>query len=207
MNLTEMKARLRARLNERDEADAFDDDADLIPLLNEGSRYVAKKLHQINRRVNIVSDCADIEVGVRRYPLPVDFLFEFEVWVGAEGERVQIFAVEPYRDRQKGYYMDGMWINLTWDPDEYILCGLNVKHCAAISMINDGDMPPIPADLHMAIVVAAERFAVPQVGEAAQQQLAELNDLLGDLPGYYKQENAEQPRMRVLGRQYGPRPR
>jgi hypothetical protein len=208
MNLSEQIDRLRARLNERNVKDAFEDDADLIPLLNEGARYVAKKMAAINRRVNIVTDCCDIIAYQDRYPAPADFLFEMDVWFGPEPQnpqdptRERLVCVEPNRGK-RGYYMDGMWINLTFAPPEDILCGLKIRHCAAIAMIDEGDIPPIPSDLHMAIVVAAERFAVPQVGEAATQQLAELMDLLGDLPAYYKQENAEQPVISARGLQYG----
>lgn len=211
MNLSSMKARLRARLNERI-PDAFQDDEDLVPLLNEGARYVGKKLHAINRRVNTIIDCTDVIATpdpVRRYPMPTDFLFEIEVHYGAEPQtsqdpdREKLTHVEPNRGK-RGYYMDGMWLNLTFDPTEDISCGLQVKHCAAISMIDDEDIPPIPNDLHMAIVVAAERFAVPQTGERAREQLEELNELLGDLETYYKAENAEQPQVRPtnLGRRY-----
>lgn len=204
MNLSEMVDRLRARLNERSEADAFRDDEDLVPLINEGARYVAKRLAAINRRINIVSDCADIVSGVARYPMPEDFLFEFEVWLNPNDplNKEQLCHVEPGRGK-RGYYMDGMWLNLTFTPDANVLCGLNVKHCAAISLIDDGDIPPIPADMHMAIVVAAERFAVPQVGEAGKQQLLELQELLGDVASYYKQENAEPPTISVSGMQRG----
>jgi len=204
MNLNELTDRLRARLNERGQADAFRDDEDLIPLLNEASRYVAKKLVAINRRINIVSDCADIVAQVVRYPMPEDFLFEFEVWYHNDNDslRERLNAVQPQLNK-RGYYMDGMWLNLTFVPTENQLCGLNVKHCAAISLIDGGDIPPIPADIHMAIVVAAERFAVPQVGEAGKQQLAELQELLGDVSSYYKQENAEAPAIGVRGLQRG----
>ena len=211
MNLEEQILRLRARLNERNVEDAFRDDEDLIPLLNEGARYVAKKLSAINRRVNIVHDFADVNTGIWRYPAPEDLLFEVELWYGdpvayppsAVAPRAEkLCHVEPNRSK-RGYYIDGMWINLTFVPSADILGGLLLIHCAALSMIDGGDIPAIPQDLHMAIVVAAERYAVPQVGEAGKSQLAELNDLLGDLPSYYKKENAEQPSITVTGLQYG----
>jgi len=204
MNLNEMTDRLRARLNERGVVDAFRDDEDLIPLLNEGARYVAKRLVTINRRINIVSDCADIVKDIVRYPMPEDFLFEFEVWYNSQETslRERLNHVQPQLNK-RGYWMDGMWLNLTFIPSATIMCGLNVRHCAAISMIDGGDIPPIPADMHMAIVVAAERFAVPQVGEAGKQQLVELQELLGDVASYYKQENAEAPTLAVHGLQRG----
>ena len=211
MNLEEQIVRLRARLNERGVEDAFRDDEDLIPLLNEGARYVAKKLVAINRRLNVVRDYADIVTGVWRYPLPEDFLFEIEVWYGdpvaapptAIAPRAEkLISIEPNR-MKRGYFMDGMWLNLSFVPDTDILGGLFVIHCAALSMIDGADIPAIPQDLHMAIVCAAERYAVPQVGEAGKQQLAELEDLLGDLASYYKKENAEQPALTVTGMQYG----
>lgn len=199
-----MTDRLRARLNERGVIDAFRDDEDMIPLLNEGARYVAKKLVTINRRINIVSDCTDIVSQIIRYPMPEDFLFEFEVWYNAAdpNARERLFCVQPQLGK-RGYWMDGMWLNLTFTPSDTIMCGLNVKHCAAISLIDGGDIPPIPTDMHMAIVVAAERFAVPQVGEAGKSQLAELQELLGDISAYYKQENAESPTLAVRGLQRG----
>jgi len=211
MNLEEQILRLRARLNERGVEDAYRDDEDLIPLLNEGARYVAKKLMAINRRINVVHDYADLTAGVSRYPVPEDCLFDIELWIGdpvayppsASAPRAEkICHVEPNRSK-RGYYMDGLWINLTWTPDADILGGLLLIHCAALSMIEGGDIPAIPQDLHMAIVCAAERYAVPQVGEAGKSQLAELQDLLGDLSEYYKKENAEQPSLTVTGLQYG----
>jgi len=211
MNLEEQILRLRARLNERNVEDAFRDDEDLIPLLNEGARYVAKKLMAINRRINVVHDYADVNTGISRYPAPEDMLFDIELWYGdptanppsASAPRAEkLVHVEPNRCK-RGYYMDGMWINLTFDPPADILGGLLLIHCAALSMIDGGDIPAIPQDLHMAIVVAAERYAVPQVGEAGKQQLTELDALLGDLPSYYKKENAEQPSITVTGLQYG----
>ena len=213
MNLEEMIDRLRARLNERGEPDAFRDDEDLIPLLNEGARYVGKKLTAINRRVNVVRDFADITQGIWRYPAPEDFLFDIEVWYGDPSvtpptayapRATKLDAVVPYRSSTKaGYWMDGMWINLTFVPQSNIVGGLFLLHCAALSMIDGGDIPAIPQDLHMAIVVAAERYAVPQVGEAGKAQQAELADLLGDLPAYYKKENAENPTITVQGLQRG----
>ncbi len=199
MNLSEMIDRLRARLNERVGPDAFRDDEDLIPLLNEGARYVAKKVNAINRKAHVVFDYADITAGVRRYPMPEDYLFEIEVWYGDPTQVEDLFTrpeklvcVEPGRGK-RGYFMDGMWMTLTFAPPLSIPGGLLLKHCNAISMIDGGDIPAIPQDLHMAIVVAAERYAVPQVGEAAKQQFEELVDLLGDLSNYYKVENGEQP--------------
>jgi hypothetical protein len=211
VNLEEMKDRLRARLNERGVQDAFRDDEDLIPLLNEGARYVAKKLLAINRRINVVWDYADIVKGIVRYPCPEDMLFEIEVWYGDPTaptidptwpRPTKLQHVEPNRGKT-GYFMDGMWLNLTFDPPADIVGGLVLQHCAALSMIDGGDIPAIPQDLHMAIVVSAERYAVPQVGEAGKQQLAEIQDLLGDLSSYYKKENAEQPAITVQGLQYG----
>jgi hypothetical protein len=211
MNLEEQIDRLRARLNERGDPDAFRNDEDLIPLLNEGARYVAKKLSAINRRINVVRDFADINEGIWRYPAPEDFLFDIELWYGdpystpptatrARAEKLD--HVMPNLGK-RGYYMDGMWITLTFVPPQTIVGGLFLLHCAALSMIDMGDIPAIPQDLHMAIVVAAERYAVPQVGEAGKQQLVELQDLLGDLAAYYKKENAETPHLIVQGLQRG----
>src|SRR5262245_10247540 len=211
MNLEEQILRLRARLNERGVEDAFRDDEDLIPLLNEGARYVAKKLMAINRRINVVHDYADITTGVSRYPAPEDCLFDIELWIGdpvayppsaSAPRQEKLFHVEPNRC-QRGYYMDGLWINLTWTPQSDIPGGLLLIHCAGRSMIDGGNIHAIPQVLHMAIVCAAERYAVPQVGEAGKSQLAELQGLLGDLAEYYKKENAEEPTLTVTGLQYG----
>lgn len=190
MNLAQFKTRLRARLQDRSGVQLTNDE--LVSSITEGLRYLQSKLLALDRSngINVVEDYCDIAVGVKEYPLPDDFLLEMEVKV--DDEVMQ--KVNPLSGR-RGYYLNGMHLMLTWEPTAASVGGLRVRHCAAISVSDDGDVPAVPANLHMAAVVAAERVAAPTLGEGAKEQREELADLLGDLSTYFKAENGEAPQL------------
>lgn len=201
MTFGQMKAMALKRLSDRAGTSYTVEDLELA--VNDGARYVQKKLSEMNRRVNVVSDYCDVEADRDPpvYPLPQDILHEIEVTYN--GDRLP--KVEPGRGKT-GYYLDGMNLVLSFQPTEDISGGLEVKHSAAISMTDDGDIPMLPVDLHMAIVIAAERILLPTTGESSKEQRAELNELLGDLRLYHKAEDGDNPTVRPIGlskRAYG----
>jgi hypothetical protein len=191
MTLGEMREWLVGRLQATEGVDYST--ARLNKALNEGVRYVAQRLTPIKNRLNVVTDACDVVEGVSRYALPQDFLRIHEVKF--DGEAVAEWPPERLSE-ETGYYLDGLVLVLGWVPDADIAGGLVVKHSAAIAMTDDGDIPQLPIDLHMIAVVHAERLLKPLVGEDAKGKAQEIEEMLGNLSSYFKENNAELPTMR-----------
>jgi hypothetical protein len=201
---TQLRAWLRRRLQETT-ADQWTDSV-LNDYLNEGLHFVQQEIEKIDPEAFMYEDSANIVASQRTYAWPANMKREVKVKVKMTStatsyttlERVGIRKVDnpdigPVSDQVNTYAHYGRYLKLQATPAENVTKGLWLQYIPTLVMGADADVPVIPVDLHMGIVLAAQLTAFGDAsGTTDKEQVRqELADVIVRLPLHYVKSGAE----------------
>lgn len=182
-----LRTLLRRHINEAT-ADNWTDD-DLNEMLNEGLRYMARRVRRLRPDAFTYIDTIDVVNGQNLYPLPVGFSGEQEVAVKdtAASGGYRALDKEPYhiaRDLTSGdqvYFMLGRYLGVAPTPGASVAAGIRLTWSPVLSMATDSDVPDLHLDLHMGIVYAAKIYILGETKDETKSAREELEILIGDV--------------------------
>jgi hypothetical protein len=200
-----MRTWLRRRLNETT-PDQWADSA-LNDYLNEGLRFMQQEIERMEPEAFIYEDSANLVSGQREYAWPVNMKREVTVgtkWnssataytdVGRVGNR----KADNPDNTENEYAHKGRYLKFSHTPTENVTKGIWLEYIPILSMGDDADVPDIPIDLHMGIVLSAQLTAFgDSSGSTDKQEVrAELADVMLRLPNHYKRIGGEPDKMTV----------
>lgn len=197
MTRGEMRTILRRHLMDVT-PEAFDENT-LNTLLNEGLHQVQKEIMKLSPDEFLAVDQRNViaasSLTDQLYDKPVGMWYEKEVAL-LDPTTGKYVALDPKpfwwaRDLATGvgsvYSHFGRHIFLAPPAAEAITNGLRIIYVYTVDMATDVSVPEIHTALHMAVVYQAKKFALGETGEAAEQTMLVLAQMLGDIPLYYRQ--------------------
>jgi hypothetical protein len=198
MNGSSAVALIRRRLNERVEADGWDDDA-LYVLLNEGIKFVQKKVIAVDPYAFVTISHRDTVVGSAGefYEVPPGMWYEIEVGFKSAASQALYTPLGKgnyhiLRSRTTGttqYARYGNYFAIWPNPAAAVTSGLRVHFMPTLSMgekpENATNVIPLHPAMHMAAVIRAVMYALGDTLESRSELSTELAQELIDIPEYY----------------------
>jgi hypothetical protein len=197
----QLRTWLRRRLQEATPAQWTE--AALNDYLNEGLRNVQQHIEKVDPEAFIYIDAADTVASEDLYPFPVNMksivLLEYKTSSGAE------YAKLPQRTRRQvradlasnrtsaspSYALQGRYFKIAPAPTAAVTDGIQLTYVPALAMGSDSDVPELPVDLHLGIVLSAQLIALGDTAEATDKRAVreELAAVLLSIPIHYRVSN------------------
>jgi hypothetical protein len=205
-----MRTWLRRRLQETT-ADQWSD-ATLNYYLNEGLHFMQQEIEKLEPEAFIYEDTANIVSAQRLYAWPSNMKREVEVKVKVTSTATE-YTILKRRDRRtvnnplvgtqstqaNTYAHQGRYLLLQATPTANVTDGIWLTYVPVLEMGADSDVPNIPVDIHIGIVLAAQLYAFgDSSGSSDKQEVkGELADVIIRLPMHYSVSGGEPPHFRV----------
>jgi hypothetical protein len=201
-----MRTWLRRRLNETT-ADQWSDSV-LNDYLNQGLHFMQQEIEKLNPEAFLYEDSANLVSAQRKYAWPTNMKREMKVKVMMTTAATEYTVLErvgnrkcddPDDDQEFTYSHHGRYLKLQATPTMNVTDGLWVEYVPTLTMGADGDVPIIPNDLHIGIVLMAQLIAFgDSSGSADKEEVKrELADVILRLPTHYRDTGAEPHRFSV----------
>lgn len=189
----EMRTVLRRRLQEdAPSGGRFDEDV-ISRLLTLGVQEVQKKELAINPEAYKVIDQGDILVAstdvAALYPWPVGSLCVIELGMGTPADgytKLERITLKQAREGVSGFVpWSSSHFMLSPRPSTAVTKGLQAITVPALTMADDSEVCPLPLNLHLTAVRAAELIALGDTGEASDKIRAEIAEDFKGIPQFY----------------------
>ena len=200
MTRVQQRTWLRRRLNETT-ADQWSD-VSLNDYLNEGLHFMQQEIEKIDPEAFVYEDSANIVADQRKYAWPANMKREVVLeakFTAAATEYTKLSRVglrkcdNPDTGQEYTYAHHGRYLKLQATPTVAVPAGLWLTYVPTLSMGDDADVPDIPVDVHMGIVLMAQLVAFgDSSGTADKEEVRkELADVILRLPMHYLKSGAE----------------
>lgn len=185
----------------------------LVDFLNQGLLKLGQYVSSVDPDFFMRLRRQDLEAGVSHYPRPTDARHVDSVWIkdSTSGlytpidKRQRAFIRNRYRASGVSsggttvWARVGRYIQIDPAPSSNVSAGLQVWESYLPTMAEDGSEPPLPIDLHQAIVNRAQRLMLPETADfisLADSLDKEYASMIGDwAQGYF--ETAEPLQLEV----------
>lgn len=204
MNLDTQIGLLRRRLHEV-VADDFSD-PELIDLINAGILWVQKEVLKYDPLAFIEVTKVPLSRGVDLYPKKQGSWWEMEVGYKATSDVLGYIPLEKKdyaiaRTMSTGsspvYCHVGRFYGIYPVPAEDVADGLRVLHVPSLTVAALTDVCDLHLNLHHAVVMKAQKLAMPELGDSQDAVSKELTEELADIPLYYQKSGTTNDRFYI----------
>lgn len=207
-----MRDWLRRRLNETT-PDQWTN-ADLNTYLNEGLRFMQQTIESIDNEAFVYIDTTPCIADQQAYAWPTNMKREMQVEIkyntsqtdytilvrrgyrrvkSPDGGWVDLWSGEGVSAQANTYAHRGRYLYLQTAPTENVTAGIRLTYVPILSMGADSDVPDLPIDLHMGVVLKAQLVAFGDASGAIDKESVtkELGEILALLPTHYDKTGGE----------------
>jgi len=190
LTLATARTLLRRRLQEPS-TDQWTD-AELLTLINLAISDVQKLVQALDPDAFMIATAQNIVAGTRDYDWPTGAWVPVAVeWVGSTEttalEKIPRFEIlDVATGDTPRVTRFGKKLRLTPTPTTSVTSGLLVYHIPSLAVAADGDAIPFIDPLHALVVLYAEKWAIGETGESADEVRKEIDAQVQMLPLYYQ---------------------
>jgi len=178
---------LRRRLQEDTPNHFANSDLDRLMVL--GMQEIQKRVLIVQPESFKAEDRADLVAGQDFYEWPAGVFAVKKLATGNPTDgysRLSPISLLEAEGGAPGFVpWDQKYFQLSPKPDASVVNGLQCIGVPTLTVYDDSEVLPLPISLHMAIVLAAEVFALGDLGEASTRAKEELGPMIESIPGFF----------------------
>lgn len=200
-NRAELRTHLRRRLQELTPAQWSD--ATLNDYLNLGYQMMQEEIETLYPEAFLYIDTTDVVAAQRAYAPPLNMKSprRFRLKMGAGEEYTDLSEsdldllypndYEKQTNRSSHtplWALEGQYFVIDPTPSASIADGIELTYVPTLMMGDDSDVPEMPANVHIGIIVGAQYHALSDTANAVDKEATtqEMNRIIARLPRHFK---------------------